>query len=147
MPLRLALNQISARLRFAALILLALLLFGRPALAHEGHDHGAAPEPVATALPRAEAHSDLFEIVAILQPGGALTVLPSKVMGLIIDGDQAPPGFRNPLGRVSRRDGRHSALARWGGVNDQAAWVVDAFADLGGIDAALDEVRRQLASG
>jgi hypothetical protein len=41
-------------------------------------------------------------------------------------------------------------IAHWpdaGGVNDQAAWVVDAFAALGGIDAALDEVRRQLASG
>ena len=74
MRLRLALSQISARLRFAAFILFALLLLGRPALAHEGHDHGAAPEAVAAALPRAEAHSDLFEIVAILQPGGALTL-------------------------------------------------------------------------
>ena len=32
------------------------------------------PEAVAAAAPRAEAHSDLFEVVAILQPGGALTI-------------------------------------------------------------------------
>jgi hypothetical protein len=46
--------------------------------------------------------------------------------------------------------GGMGGIAHWpdaGGVNDQAAWVVDAFTALGGIDAALDEVRRQLASG
>lgn len=43
-----------------------------PASAHEGH--GDEAPPVASALPRAEAHSDLFEIVAVLQPGGVLTV-------------------------------------------------------------------------
>jgi hypothetical protein len=37
-------------------------------------------------------------------------------------------------------------IAHWpdtGGVGDQAAWVVDAFAALGGIDAA----QRRLAAG
>jgi hypothetical protein len=41
-------------------------------------------------------------------------------------------------------------IAHWpdpGGVGDQAAWVMDAFAALGGIDAALDEERRRLAGG
>jgi hypothetical protein len=41
-------------------------------------------------------------------------------------------------------------IAHWpdpGGVNDQAAWVVDAFAALGGIDAALDAAQRRLAGG
>jgi hypothetical protein len=32
-----------------------------------------------------------------------------------------------------------------GGVNDQAAWVVDGFAVLGRIDAAFDAEQRQLA--
>jgi hypothetical protein len=39
-------------------------------------------------------------------------------------------------------------IAHWpdaGGVGDQAAWVVDAFAALGAIDAALDDERRRLA--
>jgi hypothetical protein len=39
-------------------------------------------------------------------------------------------------------------IAHWpdaGGVNDQAAWVVDGFAVLGRIDAALDAEQRQLA--
>jgi hypothetical protein len=44
--------------------------------------------------------------------------------------------------------GRH--IAHWpdpGGVGDQAAWVVDAFAALSGIDAALDAAQRRLAGG
>lgn len=40
----------------------------RPAFGHEGHSHGAEPAPPAAAAPRAEAHSDLFEIVAVLGP-------------------------------------------------------------------------------
>ena len=56
-------------------ILLAatLLLSGPlPAIAHPGHDD--EPAAVASALPRAETHSDLFEIVSVLQPGGVLTI-------------------------------------------------------------------------
>lgn len=46
----------------------------RPAIAHEGHDHDAPAAPVAAAsLPRAEASSDLFELVAIAK-GGDLVV-------------------------------------------------------------------------
>jgi hypothetical protein len=44
--------------------------------------------------------------------------------------------------------GGMGGIAHWpdaGGVGDQAAWVVDAFAALGGIDAALDEEKRRLA--
>ncbi|MBM3620654.1 MAG: HlyD family efflux transporter periplasmic adaptor subunit [Alphaproteobacteria bacterium] len=63
-----------ALLRLAAFALLALIFVHRPAAAHDGHDHGATPQPVAAALPRTEAHSDLFEIVAVLQPGGSLTI-------------------------------------------------------------------------
>lgn len=47
--------------------LLACLLVGS-ALAHEGHDHGADPQPAAgTVAPRFEARSDLFELVGVLQ--------------------------------------------------------------------------------
>ncbi|MCX4197818.1 carboxypeptidase-like regulatory domain-containing protein, partial [Methylobacterium organophilum] len=59
--------------RFAAALravaLLAAVLAG-PALAHEGHDHGAAQPPVSkTIAPRGEAHSDAFELVAIPRDG------------------------------------------------------------------------------
>lgn len=67
-------NRLPALLRVAALVLLGVLLLAGPGVAHDGHDHGAAPEATATALPRTEAHSDLFEIVAILQPAGTLIV-------------------------------------------------------------------------
>jgi hypothetical protein len=39
-----------------------------PAFSHEGHSHGDEPAPPAAAAPRAEAHSELFEIVAVLGP-------------------------------------------------------------------------------
>ncbi|KMO37024.1 efflux RND transporter periplasmic adaptor subunit [Methylobacterium aquaticum] len=59
--------------RFAAALravaLLAAVLAG-PALAHEGHDHGAAQPPVSkTIAPRGEALSDAFELVAIPRDG------------------------------------------------------------------------------
>jgi len=41
-------------------------------------------------------------------------------------------------------------IAQWpdaGGVVDQAAWVVDAFSALGGIEAAIDAEQRRLAGG
>ncbi len=52
------------------LLLVALLAAPglRPAFGHEGHVHGDEPAPPAAAAPRAEAHSDLFEIVAVLGP-------------------------------------------------------------------------------
>ncbi|MGE7152418.1 efflux RND transporter periplasmic adaptor subunit [Methylorubrum rhodesianum] len=54
---------------WAAVALLAAVLAG-PALAHEGHDHGAAPPPVSkTIAPRGEALSDAFELVAIPRDG------------------------------------------------------------------------------
>ncbi len=53
-------------------MMLAVLAFAPPAAAHEGH--GDEAPAVASALPRTETHSDLFEIVAVLQPGGVLTI-------------------------------------------------------------------------
>lgn len=99
MPHRLALRRLPAVLHLAAFVLLSLFLLDRPVAAHEGHDHGTGPEVVATALPRAEGHSDLFEIVAILQPGGALTVTLDRyadnspldgAVTLTLDGQEVP---------------------------------------------------------
>jgi membrane fusion protein, heavy metal efflux system len=59
-------------MRRLLLAIVAAVVFALPASAHEGH--GDEAPPVASALPRTEAHSDLFEIVAVLQPGGVLTV-------------------------------------------------------------------------
>jgi hypothetical protein len=53
------------------ILLLAALLAApglRPAFSHEGHSHGDEPAPPAAAAPRAEAHSEIFEIVAVLGP-------------------------------------------------------------------------------
>ena len=53
-----------------ARILFALALSASTALAHEGEDHAAPPPGLPGALaPRVEAHSDSFELVAILEAG------------------------------------------------------------------------------
>ena len=50
--------------------LLAGAALSGPAVAHEGHDHGAPPPPLVTTLaPRAEAASADFELVAVLRDG------------------------------------------------------------------------------
>jgi len=59
-------------MRRPVLVTLTLVILSLPAIAHEGHGEGAAP--VAAALPRTEAHSELFEIVSVLQPGGAMAI-------------------------------------------------------------------------
>ena len=59
-------------MRRVLFMMFAFLVLALPAVAHEGH--GDEAPPVASALPRSEAHSDLFEIVAVLQPGGVLTI-------------------------------------------------------------------------
>jgi membrane fusion protein, heavy metal efflux system len=62
------LAETCARVLLAAFATASLLMINpiNPARAHEGHDHGAPPPPVNTAVaPRAEASSDAFELIAV----------------------------------------------------------------------------------
>lgn len=53
---------------------MAAFLLAVPAHSHEGHDHGDAPAPVvAQSVPRTEAQSALFELVAVAR-GGSLEI-------------------------------------------------------------------------
>jgi membrane fusion protein, heavy metal efflux system len=55
-------------------LLMVVWLATPSALAHEGHDHGAAPTPVSTTIaPRIDASSDVFELIGVLR-GGKLTL-------------------------------------------------------------------------
>ena len=54
-----------------AMVWLVLIVQG--AHAHEGHDHGAPTNAVATSLPRIAVQSDLYQLVGILE-GGRLTL-------------------------------------------------------------------------
>ncbi|WP_198373010.1 hypothetical protein, partial [Roseomonas rosulenta] len=93
------------------------------AMAHEGHDHGAAPPPPAAAAPRTETHSDLFEIVAVLDPNGRLWVhldrfptaepIPAATVTATVDGE---PAEVTPAGAYSHVVS-HPALARPGTRN------------------------------
>ena len=60
---------------------LALIVSAAPLAAHEGHDHGAPPAPVATAgSPRIALHSDAYELVGILR-GDRLTLFLDRYSG------------------------------------------------------------------
>ncbi len=60
---------------------LASLLSVAPLAAHEGHDHGAPPAPIATAgSPRVALHSDAYELVGILR-GDRLTLFLDRYAG------------------------------------------------------------------
>ena len=60
---------------------LASLLSVAPLAAHEGHDHGAPPAPVATAgSPRVALHSDAYELVGIMR-GDRLTLFLDRYAG------------------------------------------------------------------
>lgn len=62
-------------------VALASLLSVAPLAAHEGHDHGALPAPVATAgSPRVALHSDAYELVGILR-GDRLTLFLDRYAG------------------------------------------------------------------
>lgn len=62
-------------------VALASLLSVAPLAAHEGHDHGAPPAPVATAgSPRVALHSDAYELVGILR-GDRLTLFLDRYAG------------------------------------------------------------------
>lgn len=53
-----------------AIFLIAIAIFISPARAGEGHDHGdAAPTAVGAGSPRVSSHSDLFELVGIVDKG------------------------------------------------------------------------------
>ena len=58
-------------IKFAALVaaLFCVLVGAPPLLAHEGHDHGAAPPVMTQAAPRAEASSSTFELVVVPKSG------------------------------------------------------------------------------
>ncbi len=57
-----------------AIIFVAIAMFLTAAFAGEGHDHGdAAPAATGTGSPRVSSHSDLFELVGIVD-AGAMTI-------------------------------------------------------------------------
>jgi membrane fusion protein, heavy metal efflux system len=85
-----------------------------PASAHEGHDHGEQPPVSAGALPRGEADSDAFEIVAIVR-GENLEIYLDRfttnepVTGATLE-IESPNG---PVKAVAGADGTYRVAAPW----------------------------------
>jgi len=133
------------RLLLAALAALALTV---QAGAHPGHDDEAPT--VAAALPRAEAHSDLFEVVAVLHPGGALTVYLDRwadnapvdgSVSLTLDGQEVA-AERQGLGLFVAR---HTLLAQPG--TRDIVFTVAAGSDMDLLTATLQVPEPPAAAG
>ena len=98
----------------ARLMPLLAILICWPALAHEGHDHGDAPAAVAQTLPRVQARSDVFELVAVAS-GHKLTIylsdfktnapVPEANVEVAFDGKSFPA--------VRRGEGVYQITADW----------------------------------
>ncbi len=99
----------------AVLMMLAAVFGALPAVAHEGHDHGAPPPPVSvTIAPRADASSADFELVAIAR-GAKLRIYVDTFRGnepvqgadIEVDG----PGGTNKA--TAMPDGAYTLDAPW----------------------------------
>ena len=92
-----------------------------PASAHEGHDHGEQPPVSAGALPRGEADSDAFEIVAIVR-GENLEIYLDRfatnepVTGATLE-VESPSG---PVRAAEGADGTYRVTAPWLAKNGRA---------------------------
>jgi membrane fusion protein, heavy metal efflux system len=81
---------------------LASVLGGGSLLAHEGHDHGApAPAIIANLAPRAEAVSELYELVAVARAGELAIYLDRSATNEPVDG--ATIEVETPAGPQSAR--------------------------------------------
>lgn len=94
----------------------ALAVSHPPAFAHEGHDHGpdASSAPAANVVPRGEAHSALFELVALAGKDELILYLDSfssnePVVNAAIEAD-TPEGL---VKAEARKDGTYRIPARW----------------------------------
>ncbi|MET0277897.1 MAG: RND transporter [Pseudorhodoplanes sp.] len=78
------------------------------ARSHEGHDHGAqAPAAPATVLPRGEAHSDMFELVAVAERDTLILYLDDYRSNAPVDGAKL---------EIETPDGPKSASALGNGI-------------------------------
>lgn len=97
----------------AALVLFAIT--SQHAMAHEGHDHGAEAKSVALpALPRAEASSDTFELVAMARSGEIIIYLDRFVTNEPVP--DANVLVETPNGSVEAKrasDGTYQVAAPW----------------------------------
>lgn len=76
-------TQVTKVLTLAAATALAMCLatlLTTPALAGPGHDHGPEPTATSAAVPRVQAHSDVFELVGIVERG-AMTIYLDRYQG------------------------------------------------------------------
>ena len=128
--------------RWAQVVLLAvLMLVAVPALAHEGHDHGAPPTPVSiTIAPRVDASSTTFELIAVYR-NNALTIFLDRfstnepVPGATIEVD-TPKGV---MTAKESSDGTYVLPAEWakGGSAYDLIFTVTAGADLDVLTGSL----------
>lgn len=102
-------------IKFAARVaaLICALLGATPLLAHEGHDHAAAPPVLANTSARAEAESSAFELVAVPRDGQLEIWLDRFATNEPVEG--ASIAIETPDGQVEAKPdgGVYRAPAAW----------------------------------
>lgn len=125
-----------------ATALVSLISFSGMSLAHEGHDHGDAKTAVVTALPRAAAASDAFELVAIAQSGELAIYLDRFVTNEPVT--DAKLVFETPQGSIEAKrasDGIYRLPAPWSqnpGHHDLIATITTQAGDADVLTLALE---------
>ncbi len=130
-------------LRFSLLAMLALaaIFHAAPVRAHPGHGDELPPAPSGTAAPRAEAHSDLFELVITVRGGAAVLHLDRFATNEPVEGAKIEVGEGNATAVAEPQpDGTYRLQAPWLAQPGRHALVftvtADSDADL--LDASLD---------
>ena len=100
---------------FGLLMILATFVGASPAVAHEGHDHGAPPPPVSvTIAPRADASSADFELVAIARAAKLRIYLDSfRGNEPVLDADIEVDGPGGLVKASATPDGAYAVDAPW----------------------------------
>lgn len=95
-------------------VALLAALAGRPALAHPGHGDEAPPPAAGNAAPRAEAHSDLFELVLTVRGRAAAIYLDRFATNEPVEGATVEVGEGDATATAEAQpDGTYRLAAPW----------------------------------
>jgi len=124
-----------------SMLALAAILHAAPVWAHPGHGDEPPPAPAGTAAPRAETHSDLFELVITVRSGAAVLHLDRFATNEPVEGAKVEVAEGDATVTAEPQpDGTYRLQAPWLAQPGRHALVftVTAGSDADLLDASLD---------